>query len=81
MKVKPGDDYIAGFSIFQIFSFRPAIISSKRLSPTSDLIPLMDLSAAIYNFIYIFLVLLSCVIVVNTMIMIVKERTKEIGIF
>lgn len=46
---------------------------------TSDLIPLMDLSAAIYNFIYIFLVLLSCVIVVNTMIMIVKERTKEIG--
>ena len=46
---------------------------------TSDLIPLMDLSAAIYNFIYIFLVLLSCVVVVNTMIMIVKERTKEIG--
>jgi putative ABC transport system permease protein len=39
----------------------------------------MDLSAVIYNFIYIFLVLLSCVVVVNTMIMIVKERTKEIG--
>ncbi len=46
---------------------------------TSDLIPLMDLSAAIYNCIYIFLVLLSCVVVINTMIMIVKERTKEIG--
>ena len=46
---------------------------------TSDLIPLMDLSAVIYNFIYIFLLSLSCIVVVNTMIMIVKDRTKEIG--
>ncbi|NLM97209.1 MAG: ABC transporter permease [Halanaerobiaceae bacterium] len=46
---------------------------------TSDLIPLMDLSEMIFNFIYIFLVLLSCVVVINTMIMIVRERTKEIG--
>lgn len=46
---------------------------------TSDLIPLMDLSAAIFNFIYVFLVLLSCIVVINTMIMIVKDRTKEIG--
>ncbi|HHU51238.1 MAG TPA: ABC transporter permease [Firmicutes bacterium] len=46
---------------------------------TSDLIPLMDLSAAIFNSIYIFLVLLSCIVVINTMLMIVKDRTKEIG--
>lgn len=46
---------------------------------TSDLIPLMDLMKIIYNQIYIFLVLLSCVVVINTMIMIVKERTREIG--
>jgi putative ABC transport system permease protein len=39
----------------------------------------MDLSAAIFNFIYVFLVLLSCIVVINTMIMIVKDRTKEIG--
>lgn len=46
---------------------------------TSDLIPLMDLAKLIYNQIYIFLVLLASVVVVNTMIMIVKERTREIG--
>ena len=46
---------------------------------TSDLIPFMDLAKLIYNQLYIFLVLLACVIVVNTMIMIVTERTKEIG--
>ncbi len=46
---------------------------------TSDLIPLMDISAAIYNFIYVFLVLLSSIVVINTMIMIIRERTREIG--
>ncbi|NMB25406.1 MAG: ABC transporter permease [Firmicutes bacterium] len=46
---------------------------------TSDLIPFMDLAKLIYNQIYIFLVLLACVVVVNTMIMIVRERTREIG--
>ncbi len=46
---------------------------------TSDLIPYMDIAEVIYNQVYIFLVLLSCVVVVNTMIMIVTERTKEIG--
>jgi len=46
---------------------------------TSDLIPLMDLSEMIFNFIYIFLVLLSCIVVINTMIMIIRERTREIG--
>lgn len=46
---------------------------------TSDLISLMDLSEIIFNYIYIFLVLLSCIVVINTMIMIIRERTKEIG--
>lgn len=46
---------------------------------TSDLIPYMEIAKSIYNTIYIFLVLLACIVVVNTMIMIVKERTKEIG--
>lgn len=46
---------------------------------TSDLLPYMEMAKLIYNQIYIFLVLLACIVVVNTMIMIVKERTKEIG--
>ncbi len=46
---------------------------------TSDLIPYMEIAKVIYNEIYIFLVLLACIVVINTMIMIVKERTKEIG--
>lgn len=46
---------------------------------TSDLIAIMEVSEGIFDFIYIFLVLLSCIVVINTMIMIVRERTKEIG--
>ncbi|HOB91850.1 MAG: FtsX-like permease family protein [Bacillota bacterium] len=46
---------------------------------TSDLISIMEISEAIFDSIYIFLVLLSCIVVVNTMIMIVRERTREIG--
>lgn len=46
---------------------------------TSDLVAYMDLAKLIYNQIYVFLVLLACIVVVNTMLMIVKERTKEIG--
>lgn len=46
---------------------------------TSDLIPYMEIAKVIYNEIYIFLVLLACIVVINTMIMIVKERNKEIG--
>lgn len=46
---------------------------------TSDLLPYMELAKLIYNQIYIFLVLLASIVVINTMIMIVKERTKEIG--
>ena len=46
---------------------------------TSDLVPFMEVAKLIYNQIYIFLVLLACIVVINTMLMIVKERTKEIG--
>lgn len=46
---------------------------------TSDLVAFMDVAEVMYNCIYIFLVLLSCIVVLNTMIMIIKERTKEIG--
>lgn len=46
---------------------------------TSDIVPYMELAKVIYNFIYIFLVSLASIVVINTMIMIVKERTKEIG--
>ena len=46
---------------------------------TSDLIPFTDLAKLIYNQVYVFLVLLAAVVVINTMLMIVKERTQEIG--
>lgn len=46
---------------------------------TSDLIALMDVAEVIYNYIYVFLVLLACIVVINTLIMIVAERRKEIG--
>lgn len=39
----------------------------------------LQIALRIYDFIYIFLVLLSSIVVINTMIMIVKERTQEIG--
>ncbi len=45
----------------------------------NELVAYMELGKVIYNQIYIIFVLLSCIVVVNTMIMIVKERTREIG--
>lgn len=46
---------------------------------SSEMLPWMELASVIYNEIYIFLVLLASIVVINTMIMIVKERTREIG--
>lgn len=46
---------------------------------TSALLPYMEIGKLVYNYIYVLLVILACIVVVNTMIMIVKERTKEIG--
>ena len=53
-----------------------AVLSYKE---TSELLPWMEMARLIYNEIYIFIVLLASIVVINTMIMIVKERTKEIG--
>lgn len=46
---------------------------------TSDLLPYLEIAKVIYNQIYIFIVLLASIVVINTMIMIIKERTREIG--
>lgn len=45
----------------------------------STFIQLLEVSETIYNFIYLFLVLLASIVVINTLVMIVKERTQEIG--
>ena len=45
----------------------------------SDIIVLMKIAEKIYNFVYVFIVLLAAFIVFETMVMIVNERTKEIG--
>src|SRR6056297_170603 len=39
----------------------------------------LEMAKAIYNFIYVFIVALASIVIINTMIMIVNERTKEIG--
>jgi len=44
-----------------------------------ELIGLFDIATKIYNFIYIFIIILACFVLVNTLIMIVNERTREIG--
>ncbi|NLC52760.1 MAG: ABC transporter permease, partial [Firmicutes bacterium] len=45
----------------------------------SDIMAFLEMANIIYNEVYIFLVLLGCIVVIMTMIMVVKERTKEIG--
>jgi putative ABC transport system permease protein len=44
-----------------------------------ELIGLFDIATKIYNFIYIFIIILACFVLVNTLVMIVNERTREIG--
>jgi len=44
-----------------------------------DLVELFDIAITMYNAIYIFIIILSCFVLVNTLIMIVNERTREIG--
>jgi len=44
-----------------------------------DLIEMFDFAAEIYNSIYVFIIILACFVLVNTLIMIVNERTREIG--
>ena len=44
-----------------------------------DLVELFDFAVTMYNSIYIFIIVLACFVLVNTLIMIVNERTREIG--
>jgi len=44
-----------------------------------ELIGLFEIVTKIYNFVYIFIIMLACFVLVNTLIMIVNERTREIG--
>jgi len=44
-----------------------------------DLIELFDFAVKMYNSIYVFIIILACFVLVNTLIMIVNERTREIG--
>ena len=44
-----------------------------------ELIGLFKIVSKIYNFVYIFIIMLACFVLVNTLIMIVNERTREIG--
>jgi len=44
-----------------------------------DLIELFEMAGQIYNSIYVFIIILACFVLVNTLIMVVNERTREIG--
>jgi len=44
-----------------------------------DLIELFDFAGKMYNSIYVFIIVLACFVLVNTLIMIITERTREIG--
>ncbi|MGM0437897.1 MAG: ABC transporter permease [Bacillota bacterium] len=57
-------------------------IENYRVIPwreSGGIIPFFDIAKNIYNVIYIFIVGLASFVVINTLIMIVKERTQEIG--
>ena len=44
-----------------------------------ELIELYEIALKMYNFIYIFIIILASFVLINTLIMIVNERTREIG--
>ena len=44
-----------------------------------DIVGFMKLAMNIYNSIYIFIIVLACFVLINTLIMIINERTREIG--
>ncbi|MFP4020177.1 MAG: ABC transporter permease [Halanaerobium sp.] len=52
---------------------------AQNWKEANTFIQLLEVSETIYNFIYLFLVLLASIVVINTLLMIVKERTQEIG--
>ncbi len=62
--------------------FREQNVSKYLISPynaVGGIVGWLELAKNIYNFIYIFLVILASIVIINTMIMIVNERTREIG--
>lgn len=44
-----------------------------------EMIEMFDIAVVMYNFIYIFIIILACFVLINTLIMIVNERRREIG--
>lgn len=44
-----------------------------------DLIELFEMAGQIYTSVYVFIIILACFVLVNTLIMIINERTREIG--
>ncbi len=75
-------------SVPQVLSDIRSLLSSKgeaeryaalSYRETSDLVAWADIGKVVYNGIYVFLILLACIVVINTMLMIVQERTREIG--
>jgi len=52
---------------------------SMSYKEAGGLVGWLEMAKAIYNFIYVFIVALASIVIINTMIMIVNERTKEIG--
>ena len=53
--------------------------SLKRWDQGNSIIQYLQVGRKIYNLVYIFVILLACLVVINTLLMIVKERTSEIG--
>lgn len=68
-------------AVERLFSAKNALSRYSVLTwqEANEFLAYMDLALKIYDLIYIFLVLLSSIVVINTMVMIVKERTQEIG--
>jgi len=53
--------------------------SFQTWDKAGDLMGYYKMVVKIYNFVYIFIILLACLVLINTLIMIVNERTREIG--
>jgi putative ABC transport system permease protein len=44
-----------------------------------EFIELFEIAIRMYNFIYVFIIILACFVLIDTLIMIINERTREIG--
>ncbi len=78
------DNHQADLIIPQIEEFFAAGVPSGKYTWQHwkwdyDMIEFFSYATVIYNFIYIFIIILACFVLINTLIMIVNERTREIG--